>query len=567
MKKTHVCFLISLLMIVGLLIPSSPTFCQDEPSFSSWSLWLGGHYTGFDDYYKKVGEFDRGKEGALPEVFLDYSSYQGKKSLWFSGHYYDSKRMSLELSGRSKEVLSGKVSYSSFYRQREKDLLSNLMVREATNQSASPPGGGKMVTFEDLTPHADFGYTRHQIKSDFEVKVPGKAKLKLIAAQRSILEKGEDQKIVSMHCSSCHMVSKSVDVDRRTHSMSVGFEVNPGDVLLSYMVSFRSFESEAPLPVAFYDTAEHPVNGTDLPDRVIFSGEEVPFARLSQNQRLAHTVKVSTQMGKSKILGSFTNSQAKNISEGLEVKSNGGTLKYVVNPSLKTKFIARASFNRIENDTVGVDNPAWRGGDPEQFDFIRYSNLTRTDAKGSAEFIYQPQRKYQLSFSAGYQQTKRDDYPEPGADEKTNKLKFSIGGKYRPTYKFTGRLKFFMESIKDPAPYNLIFEEAGKSYPSPFYYYQREELRYGQVTNQPTMVNGVELNLNLRPSAKTSLSASLRASLRTNGDLDTLDLEQTQLQPTLSLIFTPDPKWNLLGNLSYVYNKSNGLAAVAMMDG
>ncbi len=572
MKKTDVCVLISLLIIVGLLISSSPTFSQDEPSFSSWSLWLGGHYTGLNDFYKKVGEFDSGKEGALPEVLLNYSGYKGEKNLWFSGHYYDSKRISLELSGRSKEVLSGKVSYSSFYRQREKDLLSNLMVREATNQSASPPGGGKMVTHEDQTPNADFGYTRHQIKSDFEVKVPGKAKLKLIAAHRSILEKGEDQKIVSMHCSSCHLVSKSVDVDRRTHSASLGFEINPSNVFLSYMFSFRSFKSEAPVPVAFYDTAQNPINGTDLSGRVIFSGEEVPFGKLSQNQKLAHTVKVSTQMGKSKIFGSFTNSQAKNISEGLEIKSNGGTLKYVVNPSLKTKFIAQASLNRIENDTVGVDNPPWGKTDPaledsEQFDFIRYSNLTRTEAKGSAEFIYQPQRKYRLSFSAGYQQIKRDDYPEAGADEKTNKLKFSIGGKYRPTSKFTGLLKFFLESIKNPAPYNLIFENPGKNYPSPFYYYQREELRYGQVTNQPTLVNGVELNLNLRPSPKASLSASLRASLGTNSDIDTLDLKQTKLQPTFSFNLTPTPKWNFFGNLSYIYNKSNGLAAVAMMDG
>jgi len=503
----------------------------------------------------------------LPEVFLNYFTYKGEKDLRFSGHYYDSKRISLDLSGRSKGIFSGRASYSSSYRQREKDLLANLVAREATNQSASPPGGGKMVTYEDLAPDADFGYTRHQIKSDFEVKLPGKAKLKLIAAHRSILEKGEDQKIVSMHCSSCHMVSRSVDVDRRTHSASVGFEVNPGNIFLSYIASFRSFKSEAPLPVAFYDTAEHPINGTDLPDRVIFSGEEVAFGKLSQNQKLAHTVKVSTQMGKSKIFGSFTNSQAKNISEGLEIKSNGGILKYVVNPSLKTKFIAQASLNRIESDTAGVDNPAWRGGDPEQFDFIRYSNLTRTDAKGSAELIYQPQRKYRLSFSAGYQQITRDDYPEPEADEKTTKLKFSVGGKYRPNLKFTGRLKFFLESIKDPAPYNLVFENSGKTYTSPFYYYQREELRYGQVTNQPTMVNGVELNLNLRPSPKASLSASIRASLGTNGDIDTLDLEQTKLQPTFSFNLTPDPKWNFFGNLSYIYSKSNGLAAVAMMDG
>ena len=104
MKKTHVCVFINLLLILGLLIPASPTLSQDEPSFSSWSIWLGGHYTGLNDFYKKVGEFDRGEEGILPEVLLNYSTYRGEKNLWFSGHYYDSKRMSLDLSGRSKGI-------------------------------------------------------------------------------------------------------------------------------------------------------------------------------------------------------------------------------------------------------------------------------------------------------------------------------------------------------------------------------------------------------------------------------------------------------------------------------
>ncbi|KPL02426.1 MAG: hypothetical protein AMJ90_05805 [candidate division Zixibacteria bacterium SM23_73_2] len=568
MKKTPIGLFICLGMIFGLLISAPFAFSQDEPSFSSLSLWIGGHYTGIEDYHKKVGEFDRGEEGALPEIFLDYSNYKGKKTLRFSGHFYDPKRISVDLSGRSKEVLSGKISYHSFYRQRGKDLLNNLMAREATDKLNTLPGGGKMVTSEDLTPDADFGYTRHQLTSDFKIKVPGKANLKIIASHRSILEDGEDQKIVSMHCSSCHMVSKSVEVDRQTHAASVGFEVNPVEaLLLSYTGSFRTFKSEAPVPTAFYDTAEHPIKGVNLSDRVIFGGEEVDFGEIPQTQKIAHTVKLQTQMGKSKIYGSFTNSQAKNISQGLEINSNGGNLKYVVNPTLKTKFTATASLKRIENDDVEIDVPAWRGGDPEQFDFIRYSSLTRTQGEGSAEFIYQPERRYRVSVSAGYEQTTRDDYPEPEAEGKTTKLKMSLGGKYRPHSKFTGRLKYFLEKTEDPAPYNLIFEESGKTYSSPFYYYQREELRYSQVTNQATMLHGVDLKLNFKPDQKATLSAGIRASLETNSDIDTLDFERTRLQPNLSLTLSPNPRWNLFGNLSYVYDKSNGLAAVAMMNG
>lgn len=568
MKKRLVGFFINLGVIFGLFILTSPTFSQEEPSFSSLSLWLGSHYTGFSDFYKKVGEFDRGKEGVLPEIFLDYSGYKGNKSLEFFGHYYDPKRFSFKLSGRSKDVFSGILSYRSFYRQREKDLLTNLMICEATDQLNTPPGGGKMVTYDDQTPNANFGYTRHQIKSDFKVKVPGKARLKIIASHRSILEKGRNQKVVSMHCSSCHMVSKSIDVDQLTHTASVGFEVNPKAFLLSYIGSFRSFKSEAPLPEAFYDAAEHPTDttkGKDFPERVIFHGDEFPFGKISQNQKIAHTVKIQTEIGKNKILGSFTNSQAKNISEGIEIKSNGGTLKYVVSPSLKTKVIASASLSRIENDSVIVDYiPVWSVGDSTQFDFIRYSNLTRTVGKGSAEFIYQPERKYRLSFLAGYEQIKRDDYP--GSDGKTTKLKFSIKGKYRPNLKFSARFKYFFENTKDPAPYNLIFERSAKT-ASSLYYYEREELRYGQITNQPIMLNGVDFTLNFNPNRKTNFKAGLKASLETNSDTDTLDFERTKLQPHLSINFAPTPKWNLFTNLSYIYNKSNGLAAVAMMDG
>jgi len=100
-----------------------------------------------------------------------------------------------------------------------------------------------------------------------------------------------------------------------------------------------------------------------------------------------------------------------------------------------------------------------------------------------------------------------------------------------------------------------------------YYYFQRDDLRYGSVTNQPSNVHSVELNLNFRPDRRASLSAGLKASLGTNPDTDSLDFERTQLQPQLSASFAPTPMWNLFGSLAYMYDKSNGLAAVAMMDG
>jgi hypothetical protein len=562
------CFLL-LLTIAIVTFSSSLVFSQDVPTYSKWSLWLGGHYTGLEDYYKKVAEFDRGKEGAMPEASLSYFGYKGDRSLDLFAHFYDPKKMRLDLTGKVKDVFSGKVSYNSFFRQRQTDLLENLTAREAVDQQNTP--GAKMFTHEHETPpsETDYGYTRQELKTDFQVKVPGSAKLVLRAYHRSILEKGEDQKVVSMHCSSCHMVSKSVKVDRQTHTVSAGAEANPGPVFLSYLGSYRTFKSEAPQPEAHYDAAQHPISGDpmDFPQRVIFQDTVVAFGQIPDNEKMAHTLKAKTQVGKGEILGSFTHTQAKNKTAGIEVNGNGGTLKYVLSPSMKTRLIAQASLVRIENDDVEVDLPAWRGGDPGQFDYVRYSSLNRTVAKGSANFTYQPDRKYRLSVSAGYEGIQRDDYPYYEAKERTTKIKTSVEGKYRPSSKFWGLFKYSFENTKNPAPYNLLFERSGKDEQAPFYYYEREGLRYGEVTNQPTNQHDADLTLNFRPDLKVNLTLGLKASLQTNDENTNLDYQRTILKPGLSATLSPDPRWELFGNVSYIRDKSNGLITVAMMDG
>ncbi len=575
-------FLRSLFILsLGLVLPifSLLAFSEEEAAHSVWSLWLGSHYTGYQDFSKKVGEFDRGKEEAVPEISLSFSGYRKDQSLDFLGHYYDPKRISFDLAGKSKDGFSGLVSYRSFYRHRATDLLENLMAREAVDQQNKP--GGKMFTYEHEVPDANFGYTRYEIKSDFQVKIPGSVMLKIIAAHRSILEKGDEQKVISMHCSSCHMISKSVKVDRRTHTASAGIEIDPGPLFFSYVGSFRTFKSEVPGPEAFYDTAQHPVNGTLLDEfgtRTVFNGEVVEFGTTPETQKMSHTAKVKADLGeKSEISGSFTHSQAKNVSAGIEANSNGGIFKYVFRPNLKTKMIALASLSRVESDEVPVDLPLWRDGltgGGQDFDWTRYSNLTRTVAKGSAELIYQPSRKYRVFLSAGYEGTKRDDYPYYGAEGKTTKLRFSAGGKYRPNLRYSGRLKYFFENTDDPfSPYEQLFERAGQDVLEKlpdnnwWYYFQRDTLRYGSITNQPTNLHGVELDLNFKPDHKISLSATLKASLGTNGDTDSLDFERTQLHPQVLVSFAPTLKSNVFGSVAYVYHKSNGLAAVAMMDG
>ena len=579
MRKSLLKYITVLVMGLGVLIFSLLAFSQEEPSQSIWNLWMGSHYTGHEDFYKKVGEFDRGKEGVFPEVSLSYSGYRGDKSLDFSGYYYDPKRLYLHAEGRSKDIFSGLVSYRSFFRQRETDLLENLMSREAVDQENK--AGGKMFTYEHESPDADFGYTRRELTSDFEVKVPGSVHLKFLAAIRSIMEKGDDQEVVSMHCSSCHMVSRSAEVDRRTHTVSAGFEVNPEPLFFSYTGSYRTFKSDVPTSEAFYDTAQHPVNGTMIDEfgtRTVFNGEVVEFGAVPETRKMSHTANIKADMGKKgEVFGRFNHSQAKNVSAGIKTEGNSGSLKYVFRPNVKTRISALASIARIKSDEIFIDLPLWRDGltgGGQDFDWTRYSSLARIVATGSAEFTYQPSRVYRLDLSAGYKETKRDDYPYFEADWKTTKFTLSAGGKYRPNLKFSGRFKYTFENIDDPfSPYNQLFERAGTAAlellpdNTKYYYFQRDALRYGSITNQPANLHDIDLYITYRPTHKTNILAGLKASLGTNSNTDSLDFERTRFQPNISLNFAPTPRWNLFSNVSYMNHTSNGLATVAMMDG
>jgi hypothetical protein len=564
-------------LAIGFLLPPAPACAQE--SFSTWSLWVGGHYTGFEDYYKKVGEFDRGKEEAMPEVALKYSGYQGQENFYISGHFYDPQRLSLHLEGSSKDIVSAQVSYRSFRRQRGTDLMENLMVREATDRTASTPGG-KMVTHEDTDPDADYGYTRHQIESNFQVKVPGSSGVRFWVTHRSLLEDGEEQKVVSMHCSSCHMVSTSASVDRRTHTINTGVEGELGPLLLSYELAYRNFRSEVVTSEAFYDTAQHPVNAGAMAEfgaRVNFNGEFVPFGQYADIQKLAHTIKVKAEVGRGQLLTGFTNSTAENQSADLKVKGNHGSLRFAYPLSRRIKMVASASLGKIENDEVFVDLAPWREGltgGGQSFDFTRYSNLTRTETEGSLELIYQRSSRYRLSLLGGYEATKRDDYPEFGAEEKTTKLKFQMGVRYRPSLKFTGRLKYLFESIDNPfSPFERMFEASGNPGLAPLanntqvFYFQRDSLRYGQVTNQPSSRHGVEVSLSFKPTMKFGFSPGLKVSMEKNSDNDNLDFERSKFQPYLSLNLSPNASWNFFGSYSYLLDKSNGLAVVPMMDG
>ena len=143
--------------------------------------------------------------------------------------------------------------------------------------------------------------------------------------------------------------------------------------------------------------------------------------------------------------------------------------------------------------------------------------------------------------------------------------------------KFTGRFKYYLEHISNPfAPYDLMFEYMGRSgshqlTPEPgmsqIYYYQRDDLRYGDITILPTLVHGIHLDLKMRPTNKVNFVAGINARMGTNSDEPELKLKQKTIQPKLSFNWIPNNKVAFSGSYSYLQQNQNGLAVVPVMDG
>ena len=580
MKKIF--FFKLIFMFIILLAAVSGFHVDAEDSTTKWSLEFGSHYSGFEGYSRKVAEFDRGKEGFTPELSLNLFHVKQKNSFKFTGKYYDPKRMSFSLEGKSRDLIDAKISYSSFYRQLQKDLLSNLEAREAGDREGTT-FGGKIFTHEDMNSDKEYGYRRQEINTDIDFKVPGTNKLKLMVTHRSIYENGTDQHIQLNHCATCHAVSRSLDFKQKTHSISAGAELDLEPVSITYKASYRSFKSDAGPYEALYDVSRHPVNGgagEEFSSRLNYSGESVPIGLYPETGKLAHNLKIKANMGKSLVLAQYTNYKAKNKTSNLNYNGNQANLKVIYPVSKRTKLVGTGSYGSYKNDSIFIDQPSWREGivdNGANLDWTRYSNLTRTEGNGSLNYIFQPSRRFRFSLLGKFSSINRDDYPFQGANDKTTKIRLQTEFKYRPTMKFSGRLKYYIEHIENPfAPYNLMFEHIGSSGPhqlvpepgmTQVFYYQRDALRYGDITTLPTLVNGIYFDLKLRPSKKFNIVTGINVRYGTNSDEPELNLKQTTLQPKLSFNWMPGDKIIFSGSYSYLVQNQNGLAVVAMMDG
>jgi hypothetical protein len=544
-----------------------------------YTLWLGGHADNFSDYTKKVGEFGTNGDDVNPEARFGIYGIGENFLLDMKGHYYDESSMSADFTGKYGDQFYARVKYMRFQRQLQTDLLANMDAREET--AAGTPGG-KMISHEDLDPGFDFRYNRNLVEAEVEALLDQEHDIKFRAAHRFWEDKGHEQQVASMHCFSCHLVSQAVPVERSVNQFNLGIEGKPGPVGLSYDFNYSKFKSDAAPGSVFYDEAKHPVNGSsaaEFDSRVIYANEEIEYNIYPETQKIGNKVRFFTRGTKYNFSGSANYQQVKNSVSDLEYKSYGAVLNFSMMLKQNLKLIYKTSVSRIDADDIFIELPLWRydyvndsaftfGG--QDFSFTRYSSLNRMQGAGSLELIMRLRQKTTIALLIGYDGVKRNDYPVKNADDASNTSIFQAKIKHREGLKYSLSFKYRLEKTDNPfTDYRGLFEAYGRDmeYQGRPYYYQREELKYQDITTLPTIKHAFDFKASSKASDKLNLNAGLRASFDKNDKLDSLDVKHTYFQPSVGFSATPAPKWVLAGGYRYNYMKSVGPVAVVMMDG
>jgi len=564
-------FLISFQALLLVALTFTVAAGQDEANVEKYSVWLGASYTDFTDYTKKVAEYRTVDDDFLPEFEFNYLSQRPNSLFLVNGKYIDEKRHFAELSSKNGDAFSLDFKYNSLYKQAGQDNLANLETREA--------GGGKIITHEIMDPGADYGVQRKDIRTDLNVRLSRKNNIRLIAAHRTTLQTGTEQHLSSNHCFSCHITSNTAMVDKITHEIMAGLQADFGRSTVGYQFSYRYFNSEAPNVMAHYDAAVHPVNGgsgAEFSSRMIYDNTNLPSGVYPKTEKLSHKVSLRGEAGKGTYGSSFSVSKATNKHTDVAGKSFSGAAFYSTPLKPTMRLIAKFSVAKLDVDDYFVDLPTFREGrpgTPKSFDFTRQSSLNRVDIRGSAEIVSRLNPTTTASILVGLNSIDREYYPSENADP-TSTLYGQLKVRYRKGMNYSASFKYRYESTSNPfTSARGLFEARGIDILHPVdgtpnvYYWQRAELRYQAITTAPTSEHIFDITSNWRPNNKVNMNVGIKADFAKNGDLDSLDVKHSSIQPSLALNFNPDLKWTISAGGSYTMMKSTGPIAIPLFDG
>jgi hypothetical protein len=117
-----------------------------------------------------------------------------------------------------------------------------------------------------------------------------------------------------------------------------------------------------------------------------------------------------------------------------------------------------------------------------------------------------------------------------------------------------------------------LLEESGRytlqtDYGPQAYYFQREALRFLNVTTLPTDAHEVYLTGGVKATDCMTVNAGLRALYDKNSDLDTLGVEHYAIQPNVNVVLAVCEGVTVNTGYTYDYSQRTGPFAIPLFDG
>jgi len=583
----HLITLIAFVICSPYPLPAQET----EKAGSAFGIEItpGFHGTDVKDYKGKIGEYEFLKDGIRPDLGINI--YGTTKGSFFrlQGLYYEDEDFAVSADIDVQRILREEFSYFRMPHFLEHDPIKNLAACWCSATGVPVPA---VTEYEDLDPRGEYYIKYSRLESKTTYRLPFLPGSQIYVDYRKEFRKGHRQAISLSKCSSCHAVSRDRTIDEYTEDISPGFKAKFGNaesgwITLTYNYLKRHFGETGNDPIATYDQALAPggasVGKPVFSNRVQYDNINLPYSVAPSSEKDSHVIKAHGQLNKvaTDVFASYVNTSAENMHTDNEYDLNSfiGRITNTLLPGLTVAGTFR--WMEIDNDNVPVtvNEPVALAG-PQvgqtysqvypDFDpvYNRLSALSRKVYETEFTAKYRLSKKMSLNGKFEWRSTDRDYYQVESGETTTNEYMGNIGLYYRHSG-FYGRLAYTHDSTSDPFANPRAACNPSGINPTPgntftgIQYFQLYDMRRLTLTNLPDNKDEVTASVTWSISPSISLSGYYRYINESND----FDWDQESHMPSVSLFFSPSPKFNWTLSYLYNYQKTDSLICMSVFDG
>lgn len=576
---------------------------------------VGANSVSVEDANSKAGEyFPTNSSGALLTWWNVNLSAHDQVRLDIRFLNEDDQRHSI--SGGFSNGLSFAASMNRFVHNLNHDPLTNLF---ATDEA------GKIVRATDFDPGARYGIVYEDDRASLTYRPVSGRPFSITAGARVLERTGTKQHLSTGHCYTCHTVGQAQDVDQDLVVLGarVGWETPVWG--MSVEATTQKFENDAGKISMYFENALQPVFKTPVfYNRVQFRDTTLPVGLTTEWRRDTQVLQGYWNGAHDHFDGTLAlarteaenNGEQGGLNPGLDSSYLSGRLRYFHDFGQRTKLQLVGRYESLDADDIAIDvveptavapafqagktyadlygpNGQFRQGDwdgpnynfePFKADYVRESSASRRVLSGKADVVVRLGKDLRNRLKVGL--TGRDINRESfevtdGGDTETTeydlkaafygqaeKVRYQVEGSY---YQAERVLNFVDGACRDAGTDPKL--GANGLYPAPgapwvsLQYFELYQLRYANLSNQPTQALGLRANASWLPSDNFSVTATGRWLDQSNDETQVTDWSRDYLNLGATVWWAPSPRLYVVGYLDWMSEDQEAHVCIPLMDG